>query len=157
MRKRLISSPQQGPFHPDRDWLDLERLAVVEVSSEDPEHPIEEALLSRSERGWRASGQGPQTIRILFDEPQTLHRIRLVFVESAAPRTQEFVLRWSGDRAQSFREIVRQQWNFSPDGATREVEDYGVAITGVTALELFINPNIASGNAVATLAQWRLA
>jgi hypothetical protein len=157
MRKRLISSPQQSSSDSDADWLDLEQRAVVEVSSEHPEYPIEDALLSRSERGWCATGPGPQTIRILFDEPQTLHRLRLVFVESAAPRTQEFVLRWSGDRAQSFHEIVRQQWNFSPDGATREVEDYKVDLTGVTALELFINPNIDSGNAVATLTQWRLA
>jgi hypothetical protein len=40
-----------------------------------------------------------------------------------ATRTQEFVLRWSRDTGHSFREIVRQQWNFSPSGGTREVED----------------------------------
>ena len=51
-----------------------------------------------------------------------LKRIALVFEENDTRRTQEFVLRWSADGGQSFREIVRQQWNFShlkPCGSSR--------------------------------------
>jgi len=55
-----------------------------------------------------------QTIRLIFDEPQSLRRIALVFEETEIERTQDFVLRWSGDCGGSFQEIVRQQWNFSP-------------------------------------------
>src|SRR5438034_8674392 len=53
-------------------------------------------------------------LRLIFDQPQRLTRIALVFEEAAIKRTQEFVLRWSPDGGRSFREIVRQQWNFSP-------------------------------------------
>jgi hypothetical protein len=157
MRKRLISSPPKSPSSSGGEWLDLERLASVEVSSEDPEHPIERALLPRNGGGWRSSGPGRQSIRVLFDQPQTIRRIRLVFTEAGAERTQEFALRWSGDSGQSFHEIVRQQWNFSRAGSTREVEDYKVDLSGVSALELSIEPDIASGNADASLTELRLA
>jgi hypothetical protein len=65
-----------------------------------------------------------QTIRLIFDEPQRLTRISLVFEETETERTQEFVLRWSPDGGRSFREIVRQQWNFSPPKTIREIEEY---------------------------------
>ena len=75
---------------------------------------MESALVSGEMLGWRAAESGTQTIRLIFDEPQRLTRIALVFEETETERTQEFVLRWSGDGGRSFREIVRQQWNFSP-------------------------------------------
>jgi len=114
MRKRLITpSPQAGTLH-DGGWLDLDRAAVVEVTSEEKEYPVEAALVAGETRGWRAADSGTQTIRLIFDQPQRLTRIALVFEEIETTRTQEFVLRWSADSGRSFREIVRQQWNFSP-------------------------------------------
>src|SRR5215218_2538952 len=107
MRKHLIRSRIPEP-RPTERWLDLERTAQTELTSEDAEHPIEAALLVGSDTGWRAAEPGTQTIRILFDEPQRLRRIWLHFVERAAERTQEFVLRWSPDGGRSFRDIVRQ-------------------------------------------------
>jgi hypothetical protein len=80
-----------------------------------------------------------------------------VFYEAELERTQEFVLRWSPDDGQSYREILRQQYNFSPPGAAREVEDYDIDLEGVTALELRIVPDISGGSARASLAQLRLA
>ena len=79
------------------------------------------------------------------------------FVESQTARTQEYVLRWSPDSGQSFREIVRQQWNFSPPSTTNETEDHRVDLQAVTMLELSIIPDISGGNALASLAQLRLA
>jgi hypothetical protein len=52
---------------------------------------------------------------------------------------------------------VRQQYNFSPPEAVREVEDYDVDLDGVTALELRIVPDISGGSTRASLAQLRLA
>jgi hypothetical protein len=66
-------------------------------------------------------------------------------------------LRWSPDGGQSFREIVRQQWNFSSHGTTGETEDHHVELPAVTVLELSIIPDISGGNAFASLAQLRLA
>ena len=139
------------------DWLDLERLAQVEITSEDADYPIESALIPGTGSGWRAAQPGEQTIRLLFDEPLRLRRIHLVFHEGERERTQEFVLRWSPDGGQSYREIVRQQYNFSPPDVAREVEDYDVDLDGVTALELKIVPDISGGSARASLAQLRVA
>ena len=78
-------------------------------------------------------------------------------METAAERTQEYVLRWSSDGGQSFRDIVHRQWNFSPQGATRETEDHHVDLAAVTVLEPSIDPGIRGGHAIASLAQLRLA
>ncbi len=129
---------------------------MVEVTSEENGYPIESALLEEENRGWRAANAGPQTIRLIFDEPQRLRRIRLVFEDSENARTQEFVLRWSRD-GHSFREIVRQQWNFSPPGSVQEIEDYAVELSDVTVLELVIVPDKNCGAARASLVSLRLA
>jgi len=157
MRKRILAQGQQTTQPPDPDWLDLEKLADVEVTSEDAAHPIESALLPGQTSGWRAAGPGAQTIRLLFASPQRLRRIRLSFVETARERLQEYVLRWSPDGGKSFRELVRQQWNFSPQGATAETEDHRVELPAVTVLELNIVPDKSGGDAVASLAEMRLA
>lgn len=157
MRKRQIDSSEPSSLPADGGWLDLEALAVMEISSEDPAYPVEGAMLPGSDSGWRAGGPGAQTVRVLFDEPQRLRRIQIEFAEESRERTQEFVLRWSADGGRSFQEIVRQQWTFSPGGATREAEDYQVELDGVTALELHIEPDIGSGDAVASLERLRLA
>ncbi len=157
MRKRLITPiPQDAPSL-DEGWLGVDGVAVVEVTSEDKEHPVESALVPGETRGWRAAASGTQTIRLIFDEPQRLTRIALVFEETETERTQEFVLRWSGGSGRSFREVVRQQWNFSPPNTSREVEEYQFDLSGVTVLELIIVPDISRGSARASLTSLRLS
>jgi hypothetical protein len=135
----------------------LQSLAQVELTSEDAANPIEGALVPSAGLGWRAAQAGEQTICLLFDQLQRLRRIQLLFDEDQQARTQEFVLRWSPDGGQSYREVVRQQYNFSPPGVTREFEDYAVDLVGVTALELRIVPDISGGDARASVAQLRIA
>ena len=82
MRKHLIAPiPQSAPAL-NEGWLDLDGAAVVEVTSEDKEHPVESALVPGETRGWRAAASGTQTIRLVFDEPQKLTRIALAFEET---------------------------------------------------------------------------
>ena len=157
MRKRLITTASQDAPHSDHGWLDLESTAAVEVTSEAKEYPVEFALVSGEMRGWRAEASGTQTIRLIFDKPQKLSRISLIFEESEIERTQEFVLRWSPDGGRSFREIVRQQWNFSPPNTTREIEEYHDQLSDVTVLELVIVPDISRGTARASLKSLRLS
>ncbi|QDV42475.1 hypothetical protein Enr13x_23220 [Stieleria neptunia] len=158
MKKRIISNAeQQAAQLPDDGWLDLEQIADVEVTSEDPAAPIESALVPAGGSQWRAAEPGEQTIRLIFVRPQSIRRIALEFVERQTERTQQFVLRWSADGGTSFQELVRQQWNFSPQGATQETEDYRVDLADVTTLELKITPDITGGEARATLTRWRLA
>jgi hypothetical protein len=156
MRKRLIAQIPAAPTA-DLDWLDIDSTAVVEVTSEDWAHPVDAALLPGEKRGWRAAGSGVQTIRLSFDNPQRLRRVWLEFEESEIERTQEFVLRWSPDGGQSYREILRQQWNFSPPETVHESEDYAVDLSGVTVLELCIVPDKSGGEARASLLRLRLS
>ena len=156
MRKQIIAVESSTPGRSE-EWLNLEEIARVEVSSEDPQHPIESAFKHGESLGWAASQPGEQTIRLLFDEPKYLRRIRLSFSEPKVERTQQFTLRWSGSSTGPFEEIVRQQWNFNPQSSTMEVEDYKIDLRHVLALELAIDPDLGKNQAFAALAEWRLA
>ena len=153
MRKRIAPAVSVSSALRDEQWIDLEGLAQIEVTSESPNHPIEAALLPGNGSGWRADAPGRQSIRILFDSLQPLRLIHLVFVEEHAARTQEFVLRWSDTEDGGMREVVRQQYNLAP--VDSEVEDYRVELAGVKLLELEITPEI-SGGGIASLAEMRV-
>ena len=157
MFKRTINSGSEAVSRSGDMWLDLERLAQVEITSESAEHPIEAALVPDRGPGWRAAQPGKQTIRLIFDQPVSIGRIFLRFEEQEQARTQEFVLRWLAKGQQARREIVRQQYTLSPPATNQEIEDYSVKLNGVTLLELEIVPDISGGGAYASLAQMRLA
>ena len=152
MRKSIITERRNGPPS-SGEWIELGNLAQVELTSEDLLHPIESALKPGPGAGWRAAEPGKQVIRLHFDNPLTIRKIRLLFQEDELARTQEFVLRWSGDRGATYREIVRQQYNFSPPGTNSEEEEYQVNLPQVTNLELAITPELNGGRACASLAQ----
>lgn len=157
MRKRIITEGRQAEVSRTEAWLDLEEVAEVEITSEDSAHPIEGALLHDGKTGWRAAATGKQTIRLLFLRPQRIRRIRLKFIEAGIERTQEYVLRWSPDGGQTFREVVRQQWNFSSPNSTVEEEYLHVDLPAVTVLELNIIADISGKQVCATLAELRVA
>jgi hypothetical protein len=159
MRKGLIAPVTTVQPRPllEHEWLDMEHVAKVEVTSEDPNFPIEFALVSGKEPGWRAAARGEQIIRIVFDKKRDLRHLRLEFSETENERTQEFTLRWSAEPDGPFSQIVRQQWTFSPQGSTTEVEDYQVNLSGVSILELALKPDLAPSNAFGSLVRWRVA
>lgn len=156
MRKQVIRVPQSAPAW-DQGWLDVNAVASVEVTSEDEYFPIESALLGDDPRGWRAAEPGSQTIRLIFDSFHKIKRIWLAFEDVNSARTQEFVLRCSAHVGEPFREIVRQQWNFSSPEAVREIEDYAVDLVDVGVLELIIVPDKSGGETRASLVKMRLA
>jgi hypothetical protein len=156
IRKRIINRSSTEASSADQCCLDLERLAQVEITSEDATHPIDSALTTGTGPGWRAGQTGEQTVRLVFDEPQRLSRISLVFEEDSEGRTHEFVIRVSADNGRSYREVLRQQFTFSPPGTTREEEDYAVSLDGVTIFELRVVPDISGGDAHASLTRLRL-
>ncbi len=151
--RKWIGGP--NPAMPD-PWMDLEALAEVEVSSEDPSWPIDGALIEGDGHGWRAAVPGEQTLRVRFDAPQSLGVIHLVFEETEYERVQEFTLQWSPDRGRTFHSLVRQQFTFSPTGAIREMENYAVELQDVTDLELHIVPDLSRRPLRATLSELRL-
>jgi hypothetical protein len=85
MRKRLITPPAESIRTRGEGWLDVERAAVVEVTSEDKDFPVESAFVSGDTPGWRAAAPGTQTIRLIFDQPQRLRCISLLFEENEPP------------------------------------------------------------------------
>lgn len=163
MRKQIIQPSLQNASAATQPWLDLDRLAQVQITSEEETHPIELALIpgdeptGTPEPGWIAAQSGKQTIRLSFDEPQRIIKIHLLFREAEQNRTQEFLIRYSKDQGQSFQEILRQQYNFSPPDTTTQLEEYSVGLEGITTFELTIIPDINGGNARASLVRLRLA
>jgi hypothetical protein len=157
MRKRVINRDIGKPSPVDEAWLDLESLSQVEVSSEDSQHPIEAAFALNSPSGWRAATPGQQIVRLLFDEPQNVRLIHLVFDEHDQERLQEYTLRWCSGDGQPYREIVRQQYTFSPPTTTTEVEDYRVNLDRCVGLELSIIPDVRGSAVRASIAQFGLA
>ena len=158
MRKQVIA-PKEQPPQPEisTEWFDLDRLATVELTSEDTDYPIESALTEGGDPGWRAESPGRQIIRLVFDEPINIARLQLLFKEEEHARTQEFALSWKAANSESSHDILRQQYNFSPPENSLEHEDYKLELNGVVMLELNIVPDISDGPSRASLAQLRLA
>ena len=158
MHKRVLgSAPIPSDAADGSEWLKLQDLAAVEVTSEADGYPVETAFNFGAGPGWRAASPGIQRIRLVFGQPRSIQRMRLQFNEPEFARSQEFTVRWSGHPDEPLKEVVRQQWNFSPDGSTAESEDYTVDLKGVSILELTIDPDRGAGEAVAKLADWRVA
>ena len=160
MIKRIIGHSAMGrDLLSYEKWLDIAQLAEVELTSEDPDYPIEGALLpDGAGRGWRAAERDEQIIRLIFNQIIPLRRTKLQFIEERVERTHEFVLRASSEMVGPFKQIVRQQWNFSPPGTTSEVENYQVNLDQVKVLELILTPDVrVNSTAIASMAVWRIA
>jgi hypothetical protein len=158
MRKRVLdSTPLASEPTDGQEWLKLQDLAEVEVTSEADGYPVETAFNFGAGPGWRAASTGIQRIRLVFHQPQSIRRMRLQFNEPRVARTQEFTVRWASRSEEPLEEIVRQQWNFSPGGSTAEMEDYAIDLKGVSILELTIDPDRGASEAFADLADWRVA
>ena len=130
--------------------MDVEQLAQVEVTFEDPAAPIETVF----HFGPR-TGVAGRRARHAADSAHL--RSASALGAHATERTQEFTLRYRELGGSAVKEIVRQQWNFSPAGSTSETEDYQVDLHRVSMLELWLEPDQSQGVAFAGLAEWRLA
>jgi hypothetical protein len=58
MRKSILSPDVDHAITSSDQWLDLEELASVEVSSENPLYPFEDALYGAERDGWKAAAPG---------------------------------------------------------------------------------------------------
>lgn len=131
-----------------RDEIDVEHAAHVFVTSEQNGHPIENAFdLRRGPGGtqWVASAHGPQTVTLAFDAPVSVRAVTLEIEEREAGRTQELELSVSRDGGGTFETVRRQEFTFSPSGATFERERWAFDGSAVTHLRLVIRPDKGSG------------
>ena len=135
-------------------------LSTVLVTSEDAAHPIDHAFDGHRGPGgtrWIAGEPGEQAVILAFEAPREIRRVSLEVEEPGVARTQDLQLAVSTDGGQIYREVLRQEYNFSPTGATFEREDWEVPARGVTHLRLVIRPD-KGGNpfraTITSLALW---
>jgi len=153
LRKHIFQAPPGHPVpHPGE--LDIAAIATVQVTSEDPAHPIEHVFDTRRGPGgsrWIAAEPGEQTLLLAFDTPQIVRQTLVEVEELEVSRTQELRLSVSHDGGQTYRELRRQEYNFSPPGTTFEREDWTVLAEGVTHLQLWMKPDKGGKPCRATL------
>jgi hypothetical protein len=140
--------------------IEVARVASVQVSSEQNDHPIDHVFDgSRGPGGsrWIADGPGEQTVILVFDAPQTITRVVVEVEEVEVSRTQELSVSVSDDGGRTYRNLVRQEFNFSPPGTTFEREIWSVAAARVTHLRLEIKPDKGGRIGLATLTSLSLA
>jgi hypothetical protein len=153
MRKQILTS-QPATAAPFPGELDLAILATVAVTSEAAEHPVENAFDHRRGPGgsrWIAAAPGEQTIILAFDAPQNIRHVSLEVEETQRSRTQELHLAVSHDCGNSYRELLRQEFVFSPAGSTFEREEWTVVADHVTHLQLGLKPDKGGGSCLASL------
>jgi hypothetical protein len=143
MRKHIIGSAPATPAVLAGE-LDVAALASVAVTSEMPDHPVENAFDNRGGPGgsrWTAATPGEQTLILAFDAPQTIHQVLLEVEENQDSRTQELHLAVSHDGGNTYRELLRQEFTFTPPGTTFEREAWTIAAAKVSHLRLCIKPD----------------
>ena len=163
MRKQVTGQAGNAMSEPKArgNWLDLDALATVEVSSEAPGYGIENALVPGSTRlpdpsqRWQAAVPGEAKITLRFDLPQRIERVRLHFSDTEHERSQEWAL-FAQFANGADREVLRQGWNFSPAGSTEQQEEYTLALDRVVALSLWVDPDRGRDRYPATLVSWRI-
>ncbi len=154
MRKKILDEERTIETFPDSAELDIAAIATAQLTSEDPEHPVENAFDGRRGRGgtrWVAGSLGEQTLILVFDTPQMIRHIILEVEEQEVSRTQELELSVSSDDGQTYRELRRQEYNFSPPDTTFQREVWTVTAEHVTHLRLRIKPDKGNRPCQATL------
>ena len=139
--------------------VDIAGCATIAYSSEDPAHPIEHLLDGRSGPGathWiSARPDTTEHIVVEFDQLQAISRLVYDVEEAERERTQEVHVEVSEDGGRSYRQILVQEYTFSPGGATYQREEQRLDLPQVSHLRLTIVPN-KNGSGTATLMTLRL-
>jgi hypothetical protein len=144
MLRKLIIKRELATPGSNTGEIDITEVARVLVTSEAPEHPIDLAFDHQRELGgtcWIAGEMGEQSVLLAFDAPQTINQIILEVEEPEVARTQDLHLSFSCDGGRTYRELLRQQFNFSPPGTTFERENWAVSAQSVTHLRVVIKPD----------------
>jgi len=154
MNKRILGPETEPAREPRVEGIDIPALATALVTSEAPDHPTENAFDGRRGPGatrWVAASDGPQTLILEFGTPQTVRSVELEVEERDVERTQELHLSVSVDGGASWRDLLRQEYHFSPPGTTLERERWSVAEDGVTHFRLRIVPDRSGASCRASL------
>ncbi len=124
--------------------IDIIRNAEVIATSESENAPLDNIVDGSTGAGssqWVAGTTGPQTLIFKFDTPQNISGIVYEIEEREMARTQEVCFEVSGDSGTQFREILRHEYNFSPDGSTFQREELKLDLPRTTDLKMIIKPD----------------
>ena len=158
LRKRLLEAEATTSAGTDHE-INIVGCAAIAFSSESPAHPTEHLFDGHSGPGaTRWISARPDTVErviVEFDEPQSISRLVYEVEETARERTQEVHVEVSENEGRTYRQILVQEYNFSPRGATYQREELCFNLLQVSRLRLTIVPN-KNGSGTATLTTLRL-
>jgi hypothetical protein len=157
LRKRQLSIEVVHTLPADE--VDIASCAVIAYSSENPAYPVEHLLDGVSGPGatrWMSARPDViEQIVVEFDHPQTISWLVYEVEEAIRERTQEVRVEVSEDGGQTYRQLLVQEYTFSPRGATYQREEQRLNLHQVNHLRLTIVPN-KNGSGTATLTALRL-
>ena len=158
LRKRRLAADGAASASAEGE-LDIASCVAIAFTSEDPLHPVEHMLDGSSGPGatrWTsARADTIEQILLEFDKPQVLSQLEYEVEEATRERTQEVRVEVSEDGGRTHRQILVQEYNFSPAGATFQREQQRLNLRQVSHLRLTIVPN-KNGSGIATLTALRL-
>ena len=131
-------------------WLELDAVADVTIVAGG-------RRVNRVPGVWSADSPGEQTVEIRFHHRTPVRRLRVVSSEGNESRTQEMTIWVSLRGGEQHREVLRQQFSFSPNGATEKVDEYALHLEDVSSIQLRIVPSIDGRPAVARVSELLVA
>ena len=158
LRKRPLTADTQANTGASAE-IDIAGCATIAYSSEAGDQPVEHLLDGHAGPGaTRWISARPDTIEqilVEFDRPQAISRLVYEVEEAERERTQEVRVEVSEDGGRTYRQILVQEYNFSPGGATYQREEQRFNLRQISHLRLTIVPN-KNGSGTATLTTFRL-
>ena len=144
VRKRLLpkDGENQAAFAGE---IDIASQAVLAYSSADPDHPIDNLIDGHDGRAstfW--AGAKPNTterIIVEFDHPQSVCWMIYEVEECVCARTQEVSVEVSADGGLTYRQILVQEYTFSPAGATFQRQVQRLNLPPISHIRLTIVPD----------------
>jgi len=134
LRKRLLEADAATSTRA-ADEIDIAGSATIAYSSENTSHPVQLLLDGRSGPGARRwISARPDTIEhriVEFDQPQAISRLVYEVEEAERERTQEVRVEASEDGGRTYRQILVQEFTFSPGEPPTSAKTSALISTGL--------------------------
>lgn len=154
LRKKIVSSGTEADMPTMVNTIDIIRNAEIIATSESENFPLDNIVDGSTGPGssqWVAGSAGQQTLIVKFDAPQNITAIVYEIEEREIARTQEVCFEVSTDSGAHFREILRHEYNFNPNGSTFQREELKLGLPQLTDLKMTIKPDKGNLNCRAKL------
>ncbi|BAN36249.1 hypothetical protein SCD_n02441 [Sulfuricella denitrificans skB26] len=154
LRKKIMPSATGTAMPVPANTIDIIQHAEVIATSESESRPLDNIVDGSTGPGssqWVAGSTGPQSLIFKFDAPQNITGIIYEIEEQEIARTQEVCFEVSTDSGAHFREILRHEYNFSPNGSTFQREELKLDLPRITDLKMTIKPDKGNLDCVAKL------